>query len=396
MKRWSAALLLALCACVRSNDPPAGSQTHFLDSCDASCPSPYDCLCGVCTLACTSDGPCAAEQSDAACMSARGQRSECAVAAQICDVECTAAGDCASLGEGFACSAGRCRIPDDATNTDAGAAGAAGSSSGAGAGGTAGASGGSADAGAGDDGGAPSADVLCDGSDDMRLSLTISGGLVFQSYQFTNPFGSRFLFVDGHCRYYASGDYLQGNVSGTLSADQAEQLAEAIGWSMIESWSAVSESPNCADGGYTALVKPGFETGCVCFCDAATAPPGKAAAIARVPVWIDMLVEQGTPLLASVSALANEFDPAGAATRPWPLDRAMAEIELLIREPGELPGARFDDASEAQQLRDLRAQMQTGLLLVTDAGSDYVLYVRDDLPDDVAAAASALRAGSMP
>src|SRR5687767_10059066 len=59
-------------------------------------------------------------------------------------------------------------------------------------------------------------DVLCDGSTDVRLLMSWSGGRgVFPA--FLLPFGNHFTFVDGKCRFFTGGFYGSGYRTGTLT-----------------------------------------------------------------------------------------------------------------------------------------------------------------------------------
>jgi alpha-tubulin suppressor-like RCC1 family protein len=107
--KWMSPLLLTLYACVKASEPEAGSETHFLSNCESSCPAPYSCSCGVCTLACTSDSMCAAEYPEAACSAESEAESSCRAAPRVCDVSCHADAECAALGAGFVCRQGQCR-----------------------------------------------------------------------------------------------------------------------------------------------------------------------------------------------------------------------------------------------------------------------------------------------
>jgi len=44
-----------------------GSETHFLTSCDATCADGMQCICGVCTQACTRQSDCASLSGAASC-----------------------------------------------------------------------------------------------------------------------------------------------------------------------------------------------------------------------------------------------------------------------------------------------------------------------------------------
>lgn len=406
MKRSRWILLLALAACAASNPPSGGSQTHFLRECQSTCPEPYACLCGVCSLSCSANATCSSHGSSE-CLTLAGAPNECSDATRICDVECSGDGDCAALGSDFSCDQGRCRL--GRTPDDAGASGDAGSGSSAGRNGSAGMSGGSgaagvagstAQGGAGADGGMPQ-DEICDGSDDIRLGLTSGGGWVQHTYQFTNPHGNWFLFVDGKCRYYASADYMNGITTGTITPEQAGQLANDIGWSQIEAWSSYQDRA-CPDAGATQIFRPGSVATCICSC-VAEGPAGLADAMNRAQEWTNELGMQGEPASDVVSALAGEFEPMSPVTLTWPLERTPEAIPGFVQDlfgSPTLVGVRFEDPTEVDQLRELRSaareeQPFAGSIRAMAGAQPYEVFVRDDLPDAVDSAISALIASSM-
>jgi len=121
MSRGFVILLLAVVsACSKTTSPSAGSQTHFLTSCESSCPAPYDCTCGVCTQACTRDETCEALAGGAQCLAPEAECGE----ASTCDVECQRDADCASLSAMHTCSDGRCRVTQVEPDNCAGMGGA--------------------------------------------------------------------------------------------------------------------------------------------------------------------------------------------------------------------------------------------------------------------------------
>ena len=103
-------LFFALAACSDKTQPQTGSQTHFLETCNALCPEPYECICGACTLECKSDGPCRDHVDNAHCSVALSTDGlECSTDALVCDVACERNSDCNPLGAGYMCEGGRCR-----------------------------------------------------------------------------------------------------------------------------------------------------------------------------------------------------------------------------------------------------------------------------------------------
>jgi hypothetical protein len=108
-------------------------------------------------------------------------------------------------------------------------------------------------------------------------------------------------------------------------------------------------------------------------------------------------------LTGSVSAVAQRQEVPAGNELAWPLTRRMSTITGLIAEPGQpiTAMARFDLASEAMQLRTLRSRtvmldMYAASIPVSDAGATYRLWLRDELPDGVAAAIDVLRARPTP
>lgn len=100
---------LFVSACLKMSEPQVGSETHFLSNCDAKCPAPYSCSCGVCTLACSSDSSCQSEQASAFCREEDDAESACHSAPRVCDVRCVSDLECAALGLDFQCREGQCR-----------------------------------------------------------------------------------------------------------------------------------------------------------------------------------------------------------------------------------------------------------------------------------------------
>jgi hypothetical protein len=122
MKRWRSwlfTLCLAVVAGAACESPKGGggpltsSESHFLTNCNESCGSGLECLCGVCTRACSNDASCATVFAGAECVdvASRPAASSCpsSAASAFCDEHCAADSDCAALGAGFSCQAGFCR-----------------------------------------------------------------------------------------------------------------------------------------------------------------------------------------------------------------------------------------------------------------------------------------------
>jgi hypothetical protein len=107
-----AALLAPACK-DDSSRPQTGSETHFLTRCDESCGEGFDCVCGVCTKACTETSSCEEYSAAAECGPVPDRDSLCpySVVAMMCDVTCRSDADCTSLGSDHHCEDGECRAP---------------------------------------------------------------------------------------------------------------------------------------------------------------------------------------------------------------------------------------------------------------------------------------------
>ena len=98
-------------ACQSSNNPREfESETHFLTYCTTSCGGGLECVCGVCTLPCDSNGDsCSSLASGAACVPVS---SGCSGATLSCDMTCQSDEQCDSLGSGARCDDGRGRYAE--------------------------------------------------------------------------------------------------------------------------------------------------------------------------------------------------------------------------------------------------------------------------------------------
>jgi hypothetical protein len=392
---WMLVVMLAFAACSDSHDRAPGSQTHFLESCEDTCAAPYACVCGVCTLHCSKDAQCTDHATNAACSVARSEDDrQCG--ATVCDISCSGDGDCRSLGDGFVCDAGRCRavpVRIDAGSKDSGThAGANASDAATTTGRDAAAT--VFDAATTADGGDAKMQI-CDGSDGIRLGMWSGGGFVNNAYPFLYPYGRFFAFVDGHCRFYASNDVMTGIASGTLSAAEADQLAREVRYAQIATFSQHHDASDCADGGSSAISDGAHTFGCDCDCDA-DAPAGLADAEAASTTWITNLVASGDLSDGPVRAAAIEVatDASSPSGDAWPLAWPIADIVVPNSNLVEESGLDIGDPADTTALRALRskaakASVQIGIV---DSTASYMLFVRDELPTDVAAAVKTLPA----
>jgi hypothetical protein len=341
--------------------------------------------------------------SDAECTAAQPRADlQCNADATVCDVTCNGDDDCASLGDAFACSAGRCRalpmsidmgMDDSGTGVGTGKDASTDVTD----------SGMPADAavivldgghmqvdsGPSDIDAGPSTPICGDGGKGYRLGVFDSGtGLLppNPSGHFMQIFGGPFVVIGSDCHFYASANPMNGIVTGTLSADDAAQLASDVDWNMFTEFGKYAKSdPLCQDGG-------GYITGdgihsfaCLCNCDPA-APPSLARAKDAAARWLTQLAGDGMGVTGPVSAVATVFSggtPPPGDPQVWPLLTPMTDI-VSASEDELGDGMRFDDPGDAMMLRAMRSKALADFpdarqIYVTDGTQEYLMYLRDEL-----------------
>jgi len=110
-------LLAGLCLVFSCSTPDTsqegGSETHFLTSCEGPCADGMQCICGVCTRACTRQSDCAAWPEVASCLPlgprVAEQRCPAVELGAMCDVPCLTDVDCSKLTSARYCDEGYCR-----------------------------------------------------------------------------------------------------------------------------------------------------------------------------------------------------------------------------------------------------------------------------------------------
>lgn len=109
--------LLLFASCGQTNSPSAGSETHFLMSCDQTgCGAGMQCICGACSKPCVQQNDCGSLSDVASCTPlgprvSEGRCDDTPIGA-MCDAGCLVDADCASLGERSQCQGGFCREQD--------------------------------------------------------------------------------------------------------------------------------------------------------------------------------------------------------------------------------------------------------------------------------------------
>jgi len=100
-------------SCSTPESSQEGSETHFLESCDATCEDGMQCICGVCTRSCSEPNDCADWAGVASCapLAPRVVERRCAASelSAICDAACLSDVDCSKLAASRICDYGYCR-----------------------------------------------------------------------------------------------------------------------------------------------------------------------------------------------------------------------------------------------------------------------------------------------
>lgn len=231
--------------------------------------------------------------------------------------------------------------------------------------------------------------TLCDGSSDVRLGAVSEGGQVETTFNFTNPYGHAFLFVDGKCNYYAGGSWLKDVVRGQLSQQRAAEIEKSLMLGRVDALDYHDEQ-SCPDAGALVLRTANGYADCTCGCDE-KAPAGVEAALSAGGMLRDELFAAGDPLGGRLLLLAIVDDPpgSGAAIPAWPLIWPLSDIAMTWEAYTRkiTPTTRLLEDDEAQVVRSLRANAlkvdpYAGSLRATDLGKSYSLFMREELPDE--------------
>lgn len=244
---------------------------------------------------------------------------------------------------------------------------------------------------------------LCDGSEDIRFSATMSSSALSNPYlqefaydAFVEAYGGSFLIIDGRCRFWR-GRPETPIYSGTLDADEAASFAEAISFGRFRRWAGFVPVAGCDDGAGYALSAP--DGTLIAQCDYREIPEAdedyeRAFATSFDPgeVFTGEALTASAQLTTVPAPSAEFWHPP----QPWPLDVPPTRFEALEFPITRDVGATITSPDQIITLRALRdAYLEQGgngpgvrvLWRDPETSTDlyYDLLVRELLPADVLA-----------
>lgn len=232
--------------------------------------------------------------------------------------------------------------------------------------------------------------ALCDGSDDVRLAVVLyGGGDNEQTFEFTNPYGHDFLFVNGKCEYLIGRSLMQPVMAGTLSAKQASEIEEDLALHHLPAWSSHDDYA-CPDAPVFYLRSATGYGECSCGCDG-DAPSGLESALNAASAWTEELIARGSPLDGPVEVIAISYDhEVRGPYQEWTLDEplesfALPEAELYVVD-GTQPTVVTLTGEQATAARALRAILfeergwAAPVPVQTDDNHSFEVFIRDQVP----------------
>jgi hypothetical protein len=245
---------------------------------------------------------------------------------------------------------------------------------------------------------------LCDGSERARVFYNNSTGFAETDvYWFGPNYGPSYFVVDGQCRFWG-GTSDSGQVfTRVLDEGTAARLARAVHFGHQTTWNE-SENYVCEASEIISLWTPQGYVACKCDCLERESPAGWSETFrmltmdplrGEVGLFRDAQPSTGPARLLVYQSGVQSRDPADL--QPWPLARPPAQSEItrfanfggwggnwgvLITDPDELRLLR-----EARGRRDLNAGWELTALAWSDNGAPVDLYMRllDEIPAALAA-----------
>jgi hypothetical protein len=223
--------------------------------------------------------------------------------------------------------------------------------------------------------------TLCDGSDELRLSISTGGGFIAEQELFTRE-ASPFLRVTGKCEFLVTPKEGHDWLTGTLSVEQSEALSQALRLGELDALQLHSSDGCPADSPTTVIGTAHGFASCTCGCreDAAA-----TRAFKELEPAYEVTRGAGTPLRGPVEVIAVEqgADPAVQAAS-WPFAFPVTEISISFQQltSEDFARARVLEGADAEQARALRDSASTwapAAYYLVD-GKLHGLLVREKMP----------------
>jgi hypothetical protein len=225
--------------------------------------------------------------------------------------------------------------------------------------------------------------TLCDGSEEVRLSIGTGGGFVAEQELFTRE-TSPFLRVTGKCTFLVTPQEGRDWLTGTLSAEQAEALTQTLRLSELDALRYQSPENGCPDGPTSTISTADGFVSCTCSCGE-SAPAAATVALKEMTTAYDLTRAAGTPLRGPVEVIAVERE-ADLAVQPsaWPFAFPITEIAISLQQLTSADFARARslegaDAEQARALRNATSTWQPASYYLAE-GKLYALLVREQMP----------------
>jgi hypothetical protein len=243
------------------------------------------------------------------------------------------------------------------------------------------------------------AQPLCDGTERVRFHALVAAdtGRERRGSSVRVELGSPFLVVDGACRYWISGGWLEDELgrdrplrTGKLSESEAEMLEHAIPLDELATLNDCKPVAGQFDVSLRALRTEQTSARC-----GSSGPRFDAAWLALESIsgalWAKAAPLDGALHLSAVEA---PNDLQAPKPYPWPLAIPLSSFVLELGSDGQpiAPSSAVADPDSANQLRALRVQYlddrssQPGIyvnwdgMAVTQNGVNAWLYMRDAIP----------------
>jgi len=242
---------------------------------------------------------------------------------------------------------------------------------------------------------------ICDGSDDLRLLMTLEGGnllLSQQMYHFFMSIMAKYsLFVDGQ-RHYWIIDIAGGDIrSGVLNDQESDQLSFDIDYDRFWELTGTYPGPQCIEGDRSVMSNGIDSITCLCFCP--DAPASVSEVLEGAEAWMARLDEKAGLFEGPLNiAIVPIDEPASTEVYDWPLDWSPSEIASQAETEAdwalidwENEGKFIEDPVELERLwQILTGTSDTGYqyliseITIRDSENEYYkMFVRPELPVDL-------------